>query len=196
MTSSTSDTLDRAPHDDAPVTASKEAKPSRALLAEAVTINRRPQELYDFWRDPENLASVMENIAAIERIDDRRSRWTVKAPAGKEVSWESVITEDVPGEAITWQSAEGADIANSGRVEFVDAGRRGTVVRAVIAYDPPGGTVGQLIAKLFQREPRMQSRRDLHRFKQLMETGEIATGARNQRLREERDETKSGEQAA
>ena len=44
----------------------------------------------------------------------------------------------------------------------------------------------ELDAKLFQREPRLQARRDLHRFKQLMETGEIATGARNHRLHRER----------
>lgn len=188
MSNSSSDTVagQSLHHDDAPVTASKEAKPARALSAEAVTINRPAQELYDFWRDPVNLIGVMENIASIEPIDGKRSRWTVKAPAGKEVSWESVITKDVPGREITWQSAEGADMANSGRIEFIDAGKRGTVVRAVIAYDPPGGTIGK-IAKLFQREPRIQSRRDLRRFKQLMETGEIATSARNQRQREERD---------
>ena len=176
------------PHDDAPVTASKTAKPARALLAEAVTINRPANELYEFWRNPANLEQVMENIASIEVIDDRRSRWTVKAPGGKEVSWESVITEDIPGGEITWQSAEGADVANSGRIQFIDAGRRGTVVRATIAYEPPGGVIGQLIAKLFQREPRIQARRDLHRFKQLMEAGEIATSARNRRQREERNE--------
>jgi uncharacterized membrane protein len=173
-------------HDDAPVTASKTAKPDRTLLAEAVTICRPARELYDFWREPTNLVQVMENIVSIEPIDQTRSRWTVKAPGGSEVSWESVITKDVPGEEITWQSAEGADIPNSGRIEFRDAGGRGTVVRATIAYDPPGGKVGELIAKLFQREPRLQSRRDLHRFKQLMETGEIATGARNRRILEER----------
>jgi uncharacterized membrane protein len=44
------------------------------------------------------------------------------------------------------------------------------------------------VAKLFQREPRIQTRRDLHRFKQLMEAGEIATSARNRRQRDERDE--------
>jgi len=181
-------TGERLHHDDAPITASKEAKPVRALSAEAVTINRPARELYDFWRDPANLVGIMENITTVEPIDDTRSRWTVKAPGGKEVSWESIITKDVPGREIYWQSAEGADIANSGRIEFIDAGARGTVVRAVIAYDPPGGTIGQLIAKLFQREPRIQSRRDLRRFKQLMEAGEIATGARNQRLREKRNE--------
>lgn len=173
-------------HDDAPVTASKTASPERKLFAEVVTINRPARELYDFWRNPENLVQVMDNLQSIEPIDANRSRWTVKAPAGQEVSWESVITKDVPGEEIYWQSADGADVANSGRIEFRDAGLRGTVVRATIAYDPPGGRIGEFIAKLFQREPRLQTRRDLHRFKQLMETGEIATGARNQRILAER----------
>ena len=174
-----------ARHDDAPVTTSKKIHPDRALVAETVTINRPARELYAFWRDPTNLLMVMDNIQAIEVIDETRSRWTVKAPAGREVSWESVITKDAPGEEITWQSAPGADVANSGRITFQDAGTRGTVVRAVIAYDPPGGVIGQFIAKLFQREPRIQTRRDLRRFKQLMETGEIATAARTMQQFEE-----------
>ena len=33
----------------------------------------------------------------------------------------------------------------------------------------------QAVAKIFQREPAIQIRRELRRFKQLMETGEIAT---------------------
>jgi len=177
--------LDQRRHDDAPVTTSKTIDPSRALLAEAVTINRPAQELYEFWRNPRNLLPVMENIQAIEVIDDTRSRWTVKAPGEREVSWESVVTKDVPGKEIYWQSAPGADIANSGRIEFREAGTRGTVVRATIAYDPPGGAIGQFIAKLFQREPRIQARRDLRRFKQLMETGEIATAARTRKQFEE-----------
>lgn len=184
-------TLER---DDAPITAAKDIHPDGALLAESVTINRQARELYDFWRDPANLVSIMENIVSIELLGPDRSRWTVRAPGGNTVSWESVITKDVPGSEIYWQSAEGADIRNSGRIQFQETDGRGTIVRAVIAYDPPGGTVSQMIAKLFQREPRIQTRRDLHRFKQLMEAGEIATSARNRRQREERNEDQTGEQ--
>ena len=173
-------------HDDAPVTASKTAKPDRTLIAEAVTIDRPAQELYDFWRNPSNLARFMDNIVSIEILDDKRSRWTVKAPMGREVGFESVITHEIPGQQISWQSAEGADVDNSGSIEFQEAGMRGTVVRSTIAYDPPGGFVGQMLAKLFGREPRVQARRDLHRFKQLMETGEVATSARNHRIHDER----------
>ena len=179
--------LQERAHDDAPVTTSKKNDSARALLAEAVTINQPAARLYAFWQDPANLAQVMENIKSIETIGDGRSRWTVKAPAGREVSWESVVTSTVPDREITWQSAPGADVANSGRIEFHDAGARGTVVRATIAYDPPAGAIGQVIAKLFQREPRIQARRDLRRFKQLMETGEIATAARTRKQLEEED---------
>ena len=52
-------------------------------------------------------------------------------------------------------------------------------------YDPPAGLIGKVVAKLFQREPAIQARRDLRRFKQLMETGEIATAARTRRDLEE-----------
>jgi uncharacterized membrane protein len=49
------------------------------------------------------------------------------------------------------------------------------VVRVTLVYDPPAGAVGKLIAKLFQKEPKVQARQDLRRFKQLMETGEVST---------------------
>lgn len=185
-----------AHRDDAPITASKDADFDRAVSAEAVTIRRPAQELYAFWRDQQNLVKVMDNVESIEKLDDTRWRWTVKAPGGKNVSWVAAITKDEPGKALYWQSEKGADIANSGRITFDEAGERGTVVRAVIAYEPPAGVIGQLVAKLFQREPRIQSRRDLHRFKQLMETGEVATSARNRREREKRNEEQlaTGEQ--
>ena len=51
-----------------------------------------------------------------------------------------------------------------------------------LTYDPPGGVVGKLVAKLFQRDPAIQARRNLRRLKQLMETGEVATAARNPEL--------------
>ena len=58
---------------------------------------------------------------------------------------------------------------------FRDApGGRGTEVEAIIAYKPPAGELGRIIAKLFQHEPEIQGRRELRRFKMLMETGEVA----------------------
>lgn len=139
-----------------------------------ISILRPRDELYAYWRDFANLATFMENIVSIETIDQTRSNWTVKGPNG-EYRWTSFVTEDRPGELIAWSSEDG-DVKNSGRIEFLDGPPgHGTFVRAVLAYTPPMGVVGKLLAKLTQKEPQISSTRDLRRFKQLMETGEIAT---------------------
>jgi uncharacterized membrane protein len=178
-----------AVRDDAPATTAKSRPhdPATDMLVEAggdhivgraVTINKPAAELYAYFRDFSKLPSFMENVVQVDVIDDTRSHWVVKAPAGRSVEWDARITEEREGELIAWASEEGADVPNAGRVEFRSAGARGTVVTATIAYDPPGGAIGKLIAKIFQREPAIQARRDLRRFKQLMETGEIATSSR------------------
>ncbi|WP_278983870.1 SRPBCC family protein [Sphingobium yanoikuyae] len=184
--------------DDAPITTSKrsdrivdatenlvEAK-GDSLVGRSVTINRPRNELYAYWRDFAKLPNFMDNVERVDVIDDTTSHWVVKAPGGKTVEWDAVITEERPDEMIAWASTEGADVPNSGRIDFRDAGDRGTFVTATILYDPPAGFIGKVIAKMFQREPAIQARRDLRRFKQLMETGEIATAARTaKQLKEE-----------
>jgi uncharacterized membrane protein len=183
--------------DDAPLTTSKDKdavdnateslieNKGDTLVGRAVTINRPVGELFAYFRDFAKLPAFMDNVERIDILDDRRSHWVVKAPGGKTVEWTSVITEEKPDALIAWASEEGAEIPNSGRVDFRDAGDRGTVVTATILYDPPAGTVGKLVAKLFQREPAIQARRDLRRFKQLMETGEVATAVRTRKQLDE-----------
>ena len=156
-----------------------------SVSARAVTINRPVAEVYAAFRDFSRLPEFMENVEAIAVLDEQRSHWTVKAPGGRTVEWDARITEEEPDRLIAWTSEEGADVPNSGRVEFRDAGARGTVVTATILYDPPGGVIGKVIAKMFQREPAIQARRDLRRLKQLLETGEIATPAMNRQQYEE-----------
>jgi uncharacterized membrane protein len=183
-----SENVERALQSDAPLTAAVhqravagEAAEDRgwheaALVGRTVTINRPRAELYAFWRDFRNLAAFMENVASVTTGDGQTSHWVVEAPAGRTVEWDSILTEDVPDEVLAWESVEGADIKNAGRIEFRDStAGRGTEVTATIVYDPPGGDLGKLIAKLFQKEPKVRARRELRRFKQLMETGEVST---------------------
>jgi uncharacterized membrane protein len=177
-------------HDDAPLSAAKSpdaeavnnghlaAQRGDVLVGRSVTIDCPRAQLYAFWRHFENLPRFMHAIKGVTIIDEVRSRWVVAAPAGKSVEWHSVITADEPGELIAWQSEEGASVRNSGQVQFRDSPEgRGTVVTVTLAYDPPAGSIGKLIATLFQKEPKIQARQDLRRFKQLMESGEIPTAA-------------------
>lgn len=147
-----------------------------AVVGRSVTVNLPREQVYAFWRDFKNFPSFMENIESVSIGDERRSHWVVQAPGGRTVEWDAVLNEDIPGELIAWSSVENAEIKNAGRIEFRDAAPgRGTIVTATIAYVPPAGRLGQLVAKLFQEDPKIQARRDLRRFKQVLETGEVAT---------------------
>ncbi|WP_374273824.1 SRPBCC family protein [Brevundimonas sp.] len=147
-----------------------------AASVRAAMINRPRDELYAYWRDLSNLPAFMENVKSVEALSQDRSTWTIAGPAGIDVELTSEITEDRPGEYIAWTATEESDVDHEGWIEFRDnAFGRGTEVRLFISYDPPAGVIGKLAAKVMQREPRIQARRDLRRFKQLMETGEIPT---------------------
>jgi uncharacterized membrane protein len=163
------------PPDDAPGRTAKLGRFGQyEVVGHAVTINKPLHELYAFWRDFDNLAAFMENIEKVQPTGETRAIWTIKAPAGQTVDVETEIVADRQDELIAWRSVEGSDIDTEGRVKFRDAGARGTIVEAIVAYKPPAGAVGKWIAKLFQREPNIQGRQELKRLKMLMETGEIA----------------------
>lgn len=165
------------PRDGAPRRAARRQPGGHAVVGRTVTIAKPRSELYAFWRDPRNLA-FMENIERVEKLGDTRMRWTVAAPGERSVTIETETTEAKQDEMFAWRSVEGSDIEMQGRVTFRDApGGRGTEVAAEIDYVPPGGTLGRLVAKLFQREPHIQVRHDLKRLKMLLEAGEIATNA-------------------
>jgi uncharacterized membrane protein len=143
-------------------------------VREAVTVLRPLDEVYNFWLDFENLPRFMSHLESVRVTGNGRSHWKSKGPAGSHVEWDAEVVDAVPNEMISWRSVENADIANSGSVTFVEApGDRGTEVHVSLSYDPPGGGVGKMVAKLFGEEPGQQVRSDLKRFKQVMETGEV-----------------------
>jgi uncharacterized membrane protein len=138
-------------------------------VRESVTVNKSADELYRHWRELTNLPHIMRHLETVEPQGGNRSHWVAKAPLGAKVAWDAEITEDVPGSRIAWRSLPGS-------VSFRAApGERGTEVHVYLKYQPPLGPLGATFAKLFGEEPSQQISEDLRRFKQRMETGEIAT---------------------
>ena len=142
---------------------------------ESVTINQPVEILYRFWRNLENLPRFMRHLESVERVTDTLSRWQAKGPGGSTIEWTAEIINEVPNQVIGWRSIEGSDVVSAGSVHFEDAGPgRGTHVRVRMQYSPPGGKVGAAVARLFGRDAASEIREDLRRFKQLVETGEVA----------------------
>lgn len=150
------------------------AEKGGASIRKSLIINRAPEELYQYWRDFENLPRIMRHLVSVKVTGEGRSHWVARGPAGTTVEWDAEITEDRPNELIAWRSLEGSEVDNSGSVRFDTAtGNRGTIVRVEIEYNPPGGSIGAGVAKLFGEEPGSQAREALRCFKQMMETGDV-----------------------
>jgi uncharacterized membrane protein len=134
-----------------------------------VLVNRPAHELYQFWRNFENLPRFMDHLESVTVIDENQSHWVAKAPAGTRVEWNAAIHNEIEDELIAWRSLPGADVNNAGSVHFTPAGEGRTEVRVVLSYEPPAGKMGAAIAKLLGEEPSQQVEDDLRRFKQVME---------------------------
>jgi uncharacterized membrane protein len=140
---------------------------------EVLLVSKPPRECYAFWRDLSNLPRFMPALQAVIVKDERSSHWVMLAPDGAKLEWDAEITEDREGERFSWQSRPGSVLKHAGSVRF-EAGPagRGCRVRACLRGEAPPGRAG---AGPAGRSPGTTVCEDLRRFRQLIETGEIAT---------------------
>jgi uncharacterized membrane protein len=140
-----------------------------------MTISRTPDELYRVWRNFEHLRELMPHLQSVTELDEKRSHWVARGPAGVTVEWDAELVADEPGRLIAWRSIAGSDVDNAGSVRFTPAsGDRGTEVKVRLSYAPPAGRLGDVVATIFGRGADRQIREDLRRFKQRMEAREVA----------------------
>ena len=148
-----------------------------------VTIAKPVSEVYKFWRNLENLPRFMNHIDCIRVVDERNSHWVVNGPAGMKVEWDAEIVNDIPDQVIGWRSLPGSQVDNGGSVRFAEAGEDSTIVRVSLQYNPPAGTIGARIARMFGEDPAQTIQTDMQRFKELMETGAISVASTAKRPR-------------
>lgn len=149
-----------------------------AHVEHTITIAASPHEIYRLWRDFANLPGFMRHLEEVQVLDERRSRWTARGPAGSHVTWDAEIFHERENELIAWRSLPDAQVTNAGSVHFRPApGGRGTEVRVVLEYLPPAGKLGRAAARMFGEEPGQQVIDDLRRLKMIVEAGEVATNA-------------------
>jgi uncharacterized membrane protein len=152
------------------------AAPTDLYFETSVATTKSPEECYRFWRDLQNFPRFMQSVQSVQALDERRFHWVAKGPGGATMEWDSEITEDRPGSALAWRTLDGAQVPSAGSVIFEPAGNgRGTIIRLSIHYSPPGGRLTAAVSRVLRQDPQAQVHEDLRRFKQLLETGEIAT---------------------
>lgn len=156
---------------------SAQREPNALEIRETMTINRPRNEVYRAWRALENLPYFMKHLASVKEVDGRLSHWEANIPGGLgTLKWDAEIVEERMGELLVWRSVKDAMVDNAGELFFKDApGGRGTELQVNITYRPPAGELGHLAAKMLNKVFDKMIREDIRRFKQMMETGEMAS---------------------
>ncbi len=146
-------------------------QPVDVLIQSSYAINKPRQEVYNFWRKLDNLPMFMSHLESVEVIDNARSRWVLRLPAGvATVSWDAEIVDDVEGELIGWSSLPDSIIDNAGKVTFSDTeDGTGTLVDVTISYRPPAGGLGASVAHILNPVFKTMVDKDVQNFKQYMD---------------------------
>ena len=146
---------------------------AQPLQLYATIIVQRPAEaLYRYWRELSNLPRFMLYLSEVTELERGRSHWIAESPTGRHIEWDSEITDDRLNEMIAWRALPGAPLGLSGSVHFERASNnQGTLVR--LRVQSSGRDLTGL--RLLRAVTRETLKQQLLRFKQLMETGEIAT---------------------
>lgn len=151
---------------------------SDITLTSQVTINRSPEEIYQYWRDFQNLPRIMSFIERVEPREGNIYHWVARGPAGPIIEWDAEVVDDDPGKLLAWRSIEGSDLQTWGTVVFSPReGNRGTEVSVTFNFCPPATLTGTL-AKFMSGLENSILDHNLRNLKSQLETGEIATSRR------------------
>ena len=149
-------------------------RPFQGRVRAAFTINKTPQEVYDFVRNPDNWGRALRE----PRFEhDGKDGMTLGfgAENGAEFKSHVELTDEKPGEFIACSSEEQM-LEHRGVVRFKKApGDRGTEISIALEYKSPTGPISHALAALAGLDPEQLVREGLRQIKQLMETGEIPT---------------------
>ena len=141
-------------------------------VTQSIVVNAPISQVFAFWKNFENFPRFMDNIENIQVIGQDMTHWKTKGPLGTAIEWDAKTTYVEENKKIAWQSVDG-QIENHGAVTFKELAPEQTEVTVGIEYQPPGGVLGEAVARLFS-DPEDQLVEDLKRFKEVAESGDFA----------------------
>jgi uncharacterized membrane protein len=149
----------------------KNGKSQNVNIKVRSVIHKSVSEVYDFWRNLENLPKFMNHLDAVKSINHTISEWTAKGPAGiGRLSWKAQIVKDEKDKVLSWKSLPNSTIENSGRVIFIPKGKA-TLLDITISYRAPLGVAGESAAKLLNSYFEKIVKDDILNLKSYLESG-------------------------
>jgi uncharacterized membrane protein len=144
-------------------------------LTKTIEIRVPVSQAYELWTHFEHFADILDNVKSIQRLDDKRSAWTLLGPLNTEVKFISEIKEMQPNQAVAWHVVDG-DVPHDGVVRFSEQGPDATRVDFKLTFTPPGGQLGEKIAQLGDQFESEYVATSLQKIKIYLEGQKLASG--------------------
>lgn len=144
--------------------------PDENTIEANVTIRRPVDKVFAFYRDFKNLPSFLGDVMAVEQTGPATTRWTIQGPLGIQAHWTIKVTEERTNELIRYESSP--PLRSYWEIYFAPGASPGeTQVREVMKA--PLGRLGRAALALIGKFPAQEVAANLHRLKELMETGRV-----------------------
>lgn len=151
-----------------------------------LTVLRPPGEVFGVWQDPDSLRQALAPFADVTSTGPGQTRWVLRLPGGRMLSYAAELAEERPGERSRWHTRPGVEPAAEVELRLRPApADRGTEATLFLRLGAPGGA---LTRALGGPALGLAAQSALRRFKSLAETGEIPTLERNPAARPEASE--------
>jgi len=145
--------------------------PIPRTITETIEVDVPVSTAYNQWTQFEEFPKFMDGVNEVRQLDDTRLHWDASV-AGKRAEWDAKIVEQEPDTRIVWESIDGKQ--TRGTVAFDKLGESRTNVRLTMSYTPEG--IAEKAGSAIGLD-RRRIKGDLGRFKELIESRGVETGA-------------------
>ena len=153
----------------------KPAARQEIRVRRSVAVRRTVRELYAFWHDLPNIPRILSHLKAVTVTGADTSHWIARTQVGGQKEWNVRINEDPNERWLAWSSEPDGDVETSGLVSFnPGSDPHETLVTVSLSFAPATGTMNELLAALFAKDPGQQVAEDLEVFRSFMEHYSVA----------------------
>ena len=136
----------------------------------SVEIARALPEVFDFFKDFENLPMVVQNLTSVSDTQDGRSHWVVRSASGVALEWEAITTKYVPRSVIGFESVPGGPVEVSTTLRFVPLAPDRTRLDVDVTYRARHTELSDAVWALLSRRPSRRMLTDLERTRTYLES--------------------------
>jgi uncharacterized membrane protein len=138
----------------------------------SVSIKRSVADVFRFYRDFTNLPKFLGDVMAVHQLDPVTYRWTIQGPLRIQANWTVKVSQERNNESIHYETITSPALKTHWGIHFAPGSTADeTELREVMKG--PFGRLGRAALALIGKFPAEEASSNLHRLKQLMETGKV-----------------------